>query len=169
MLHGTQIGKVSKDFLSEIRHISIVGRDSIKRVFKPRRLDPRPVAATHVASTQDAAQTQSFVPIPELEDRKPNLVHNSSPLENLPAEIRHYLLSRLDLEGLKALVSASPVYFQQYLQDREHLLCDCFETTMGSVAVDAGAVYQSGFDGFSKSHTPTNLMQLLQSYRDRRS
>lgn len=159
----------ARDFFIKIRPISRVGRDSFEQFFRPRGLDPRPVAATCVVPTQDVAQAESSVPIPEPEYHQPDLVHNNSPLENLPAEIRHHLLSRLDLEGPNALLLASPVYFQQYLQDREHLLCECFETTLGSVAVDADAVYQSGLGSFSKRRTPASLMQLLQSYRDRRS
>lgn len=57
----------------------------------------------HPKRTQDAVRTSSLV------------------LENLPAEIRRYLLLTLEYEALKALVHASPVYHQQYLLDRKHL------------------------------------------------
>lgn len=43
-------------------------------------------------------------------------------LEDFPAEIRRHILSMLELDELKVLVRASPVYHQQYLLDRRYLL-----------------------------------------------
>lgn len=72
----------------------------------------------------------------------------------------------MDLKGLKALVSASPVYFQQYLQDRQHLLCECLETTLGCVAIDACAVYQSGLVDFLRTRSYGSVTQFLEFYKD---
>ena len=72
------------------------------------------------------------------------LVHDDAPLESVPAEIRHHLLSILDFKGLKALIFASPIYLQQYLLDRERLLSECCERTLGNtnIIMDACAVYR---------------------------
>lgn len=76
------------------------------------------------------------------EAHQPKLVHDDAPLESVPAEIRHHLLSILDFEGLKALTFASPIYLQQYLLDREHLLSECRERKLGNtnIIMDACAV-----------------------------
>lgn len=100
------------------------------------------------------------------EDILPKLVANNAPLEIFPDEIEHHFLFKLDLEGLKALTFASPIYFLQYLFDRDHLLCKCLETTLGSVAVDACTVYQSGLVDFLITRTPKSVSQFLQSYKD---
>lgn len=132
--------------------------NGIKQFLTRRRPDPKPVAATpHIVSVQD-------MPVPPQDDQ-PKLAHNA-PLETLPAEIRHLLLSKLDPEALKALATASPVYLQQYMLDRYHLICECLETTLGSVAIDACAVYQSGSAEFSKTRDYRNVTQFLQYYKD---
>lgn len=71
-------------------------------------------AVTH-ASPQDIARSKTSIPEPLPED--PTL------LESLPAEIRRYILFTLEYEELKALIHASPIYHQQYLLDRQHILC----------------------------------------------
>ena len=94
--------------------------------------------------------------------------HNA-PLENLPPEIRDQLLSILELEELRALVHASPVFHQQYLH-RRFLLCKSLETTLRSATVDANAVYQTSLlAGFSDTRTSEKITQFLKSYQDRRS
>lgn len=136
----------------------------IKRPFKSRR----PATATPpVGSTQDIAQSEKSVPVPEPGDDQPKLVRDNAPLENFPAEIRHQLLSNLDFQGLRALISVSPVYLQQYLLDRKHLLTELCEKTLGSVTIDACAVYESGLVDFSKTRTPKSVTRLLQSYKNR--
>lgn len=62
-------------------------------------------------------------------------------LEEVPAELRRYILSMLDLEGLSALVHASRMIHKQYLLDRKYLLCSSIEVTLGSATVDACVVY----------------------------
>ena len=63
----------------------------------------------------------------------------NAPLESLPAEVRHHLLSFLDLSQLRSLVHASPVYHQQYLSGRTLLLCGLLKEMLGASAVDAWA------------------------------
>ena len=62
-------------------------------------------------------------------------------LEALPAEIRCQLLFMLEYEALKALVHASPIYHEQYLLDRYHLLYKCLETALGSPTMVADAFH----------------------------
>ena len=92
------------------------------------------------------------------------------PLENLPPEIRRQLLFILELEELRALVLASPVFHQQYLLDRKFLLCKSLEATLRSVTVDASAVCRTSFAAcFSDICTGGKITQFLKSYQDRRS
>lgn len=136
----------------------------IKRPFKSRR----PATATPpVGSTQNIAQSKKSITVPEPGDDQPKLVRDNALLEDFPAEIRHQLLSNLDFQGLRALVSASPVYIQQYLLDRKHQLTECGEKTLGSVTIDACAVYEPGLVDFSKTRTPESVTGILQSYKNR--
>lgn len=141
---------------------------NIKRLIRSRRPDPKSPATPHVAPEQSIAQPRPSVPEPVPEEPQDKLIRNSTPLENLPAEIRRHLLSTLDYEGLKALVHASSIYHQQYLLDRHHLLCKCLEATLGSNTTDACAVYQSGLVEFLKTRTEEIITQFLESYRNRR-
>lgn len=64
--------------------------------------------------------------------------------ESLPAKLRCQILSHiLDLEDLRALVLASPVFYQQYLLDRKALLRRALTSTLGNYLVDAYAVQRS--------------------------
>ena len=99
----------------------------------------------------------------------PSLIYDNAPFENFPAEIRRYLLSMLEYEGLKALVHASPVYHQQYLLDRQRLLCECLASILGGDTTDAYAVYRSGLVEFSTSRTEEEIAQFLEAYQGRRS
>lgn len=89
-------------------------------------------------------------------------------LEALPPEIRRHLLSTLDLEELKILVHASPVFHEQYLLDRRFLLCRCLENTLGSVAIDACAVYRTGSVEFARTRTSASIGQFLVTYGKQR-
>ncbi|KAK3944694.1 hypothetical protein QBC46DRAFT_404255 [Diplogelasinospora grovesii] len=93
----------------------------------------------------------------------------NAPLENLPPEIRLQLLFTLGLAELRALVSASPVFHQQYVLDRMSVLRRCLETTLRSVTADAFAVYQSGSPDFPKTHTNDMVAEFLESHQRRRS
>ncbi|KAG7289920.1 hypothetical protein NEMBOFW57_006297 [Staphylotrichum longicolle] len=66
-------------------------------------------------------------------------------LESLPAELRCHIIAHLahDLQGLNALVSASPVFYQQYLLNRKALLRTGLEAARGNLLVDAYAVEKS--------------------------
>ena len=70
-------------------------------------------------------------------------VRNYSTLERLPPEIRRYILSVLELPGLRTLVHASPTFHKQYLYDRGYLLRQSLGVTLGSVFIDAYAVQKS--------------------------
>ncbi|KAK3905426.1 hypothetical protein C8A05DRAFT_30772 [Staphylotrichum tortipilum] len=68
----------------------------------------------------------------------------TSTLERLPSELRRQILfSIADLEDLRALVLASPVYYQQHLLDRRALLEGALSRTLGSVLADSLAVQES--------------------------
>jgi hypothetical protein len=68
-----------------------------------------------------------------------------STLEALPAELRCHILSHLtgDLAGLRALVLASPVFYQQYRLDRPAFLRAALKAALGSFLVDAYVVQTS--------------------------
>lgn len=66
-----------------------------------------------------------------------------SPFESLPSEIRRQIPSILEIDSLRSLVQASPIYYHQYQLDCRLLLCQSLEVTLGSVAVEAYAVHKS--------------------------
>ncbi|CAN8097711.1 unnamed protein product [Discula destructiva] len=82
-----------------------------------------------------------------------------SGLEELPPEVRRYLLSVLDLARLEALVHASPVFHQQYLCDRRYLLCASIDVTLQSVALDAQAIQES-----EKCTAPDHFTGLVETW-----
>lgn len=112
-------------------------------------------AASYAASSEpDAEKSQGSPP------------RNDAPLENLPAEIRRYLLFTLNYEELKALINASPIYHQQYWLDRRGLRRSCVERTLGNISADAYAVYQSGMDDFIEACNPKSVAHLMDSYEE---
>lgn len=117
------------------------------------------------AATREKAQVDHVQPKAKVVQIDPRL---NAPLENLPPEVRRQILFALDLDGLKSLTHASPVYHQQFLLDRKPLLRDCLENTLRSAAIDAHAVYLSSSASFSNSRTNDSVAQFLQSYQDRR-
>ncbi|KAK3291496.1 uncharacterized protein B0H64DRAFT_409148 [Chaetomium fimeti] len=77
--------------------------------------------------------------------------------ESLPAELRCQILSYLDdLEDLRALAMASPVFYQQYLLDRRALLERILTATLGNSLADAYAVHTSDalYEDSSDHHHP---------------
>lgn len=91
---------------------------------------------------------------------------SSARLENLPADIRRYLLFTLDYEELKTLINASPIYHQQYLLNRQCLRHSCLERTLGYISADAYAVYESRMDDFLESRTLKSVTRLLDFYEE---
>ncbi|KAL2262529.1 hypothetical protein VTK26DRAFT_1059 [Humicola hyalothermophila] len=67
-----------------------------------------------------------------------------SRLENLPFELRLQVLSHIsDLDDLRALILASPVFYQQYYLDRKHVLSRVLISTLGSLLADGYSVRTS--------------------------
>lgn len=93
----------------------------------------------------------------------------NSQFENLPAELRRHILSMMELDSLNALVRASRVYFEQFREDHQNLLCQCLESTLGSVAADAYAVHQTSSKEFLNQRTPSKIREFLKSYHYLRS
>ncbi|EIT82871.1 hypothetical protein AO1008_10942 [Aspergillus oryzae 100-8] len=114
--------------------------------------DPTPAAtAGQVGSMQTPARGK-------LQKRVDcDILHRNAPVEDLPPEVRHHLLSMLELETL-----------WQYLSARRRLLCSGLETTLRSATSDACAVYQSRLVDFSHSRTKEKVNMFLQSYQDQR-
>ncbi|KAM0429332.1 hypothetical protein ACHAPT_006547 [Fusarium lateritium] len=84
-------------------------------------------------------------------------------VENLPPEVRHDLLTTLDLSSLRNLVHASPVYHRQYILGRRSILSLCLERTLGATVLDAYWVYQtarsSKFPNITSDETISNFRQ----------
>ncbi|PYH94055.1 hypothetical protein BO71DRAFT_354081 [Aspergillus ellipticus CBS 707.79] len=93
--------------------------------------------------------------------------HKASALEGLPPELQRHLLFTLELEELKSLVHASPIYHQQYLLDRRSLLSQYLETKLGIVTIEACVVHQSGRAGFLGKRTIESVIQMI-GYRQQR-
>ncbi|KAL5343436.1 hypothetical protein BJX70DRAFT_169383 [Aspergillus crustosus] len=90
-------------------------------------------------------------------------------LENLPLDICRRILYSSDLEGLRALVHASPVYHRAYLTGRHSILTNSFWKTLDIVFADAYAVHQSSSDIFVKRRSRRRVTQFLKNYKSYRS
>jgi hypothetical protein len=115
-------------------------------------------------------QTQIHRSFPELEELHSDLLINHGrpgrSLEDLPSELRRHLLLMLDLEELKNLVAASPVFHQQYLLDRRFILLNYLDMSLRSVAIDAVGAYRSGTSRFANRRTTKSVSQFLLCYKD---
>lgn len=90
--------------------------------------------------------------------------HTPITLESLPAELRHNIISLvLDIEDLKALVLASPVFHKQYLLDRKAFLRRALKAALGNVLVDAYAVHTSTLLRKQQQQPGHSLHQLEES------
>jgi hypothetical protein len=108
----------------------------------------------------------------ELEELHSELVINHGrpgcSLEDLPSELRCHLLLMLNLEDMKNLVAASPVFHQQYLLDRRFILLNYLDMSLRSVAIDAVSTYCSGTSRFANKRTTKSVSQFLLSYKGQR-
>ena len=114
-----------------------------KYVFDHRPAATSPVATAGTQPTGDTVAALNTTPKAVQIPRTDGPPH-SRRLETLPPEIRRYLLSTLDLSGLRGTVGASRVFHQQYRHDRTHILRESLETTLGTAYADAYAVFVSG-------------------------
>ncbi|UPL00537.1 hypothetical protein LCI18_011471 [Fusarium solani-melongenae] len=84
-------------------------------------------------------------------------------VENLPPEVRHEILTTLDLTSLRNVVHASPVFYRQYVLKRRSVLSRCLERTLGRTLLDAYWVYQtarsSKFPSITNDETIPNFRQ----------
>ena len=90
-------------------------------------------------------------------------------LESLPPELRLRVLASLGLDELRALIFASPVFYQQFLVGRRYLRCRCLETTLGVVAPDAYAVSLTMAPDFRRTRTKGTIKEFLNVYQDQHS
>ena len=100
----------------------------LKKLFKPNY---KSTTAPRVNSTRSISLYEASLPVPVPEGSQAKPARNKLLLENFPADIRRHFLFTLDYGGLRALVHASPVYHQQYLLDRQYLLCGCLRNSFG--------------------------------------
>lgn len=84
-------------------------------------------------------------------------------VEKLPPEVRHELLTTLDLSSLRNMVHASPVCYRQYVLERRSILSLCLERTLRKTVLDAYWVYQtarsSKFPSITSDETVSNFHQ----------
>ncbi|KAJ4312574.1 hypothetical protein N0V84_009857 [Fusarium piperis] len=92
-----------------------------------------------------------------------------SRLEQLPSELRRYLLARLNLDQVKALIKSSPTFYQQYRHDRRFILGSVLNKELGLLAVDAYAVHLTSSVKFDHAHLEDTAPELLKHYRRLRS
>ncbi|KAK3899646.1 hypothetical protein C8A05DRAFT_17951 [Staphylotrichum tortipilum] len=99
---------------------------------------------SHVSDSSRGTHPQTADSSPGVTGESHLAPDGSITLETLPAELRLHILRFVSQLGdLKALVRASPVFHQQYLLDRQHLLGNALRTTLGTVLVDAQALQRS--------------------------
>ncbi|KAL4906703.1 hypothetical protein BDW74DRAFT_177013 [Aspergillus multicolor] len=88
-----------------------------------------------------------------------------APVESLPPEVRRRILSMATLGGIKALVHASPVYYQQFRLDRQLLIRDPLVRTLGPIFIDAYTVYRSGTVDLRETRTSHTITSMRELYR----
>ncbi|KAL2015312.1 hypothetical protein VTK56DRAFT_5890 [Thermocarpiscus australiensis] len=116
-------------------------------------------AAIHMSQRAQPSSSHATQPTP-----------TASMLETLPSELRLQVISHIsDLHDLKALVLASPVFYQQYRLDRKHVLSQVLVSTLGSFLVDAHAVQRSATLYSPPRPLPLDAMrEFIQNYTLRR-
>ncbi|KAF2153405.1 hypothetical protein K461DRAFT_312788 [Myriangium duriaei CBS 260.36] len=87
-----------------------------------------------------------------------------SKFELLPAEVRRKVVRLLELEHLKRLVSASRIYYQQYLLDRKLILGQALSRALPGVMHDAVAVHQTMNFAFAPDHSRVEIERWLRGY-----
>lgn len=128
------------------------------------RLRRRKRPAKNATSTSPAAVAPLAAP-----------VQGPMKLETLPAELRCLILESIEeLEDLKALVFASPVYHAQYLYRRKWFLRRILQNTLGNgnVLADAYAAHASGLlrkNGRRSCTHPETLRLFMVQYVSHRS
>ncbi len=92
---------------------------------------------------------------------------SSSPLENLPAELRDQILSRIpDLPSLHSIVRASPVMHAQYRSNRDTLLRACLEREFDGFLVHAHACQMSRADHLGEAPAREVTTGFVEAYRE---
>lgn len=90
-------------------------------------------------------------------------------VEDLPPEVRHELLTTLDLSSLRNMVHASLVFYRQYVLECRSILSLCLERTLGRTVLDAYWVYQtarsSKFPSITNDETVSNFRQAYMHQR----
>ena len=117
-----------------------------------------PEGYIHMRTRHDIEQSNN-----EASFATPEKQTSTGGLESLPPEVRRLVLSTLELPELKLLVRASPVFHQQYLHDRRHILCKSLQRTLGSVTVDAYAVHLFTLQRRNRSR---NVAEFLRCYSE---
>lgn len=84
----------------------------------------------------------------------PTAMQHDAPIEALPAEIRRQILLSLDVEELRTLVRASPVFHQQYRLDRRFILYHRLESSLGRAVVEACVLHRATAIGSLPPNAP---------------
>ncbi|KAJ5868362.1 hypothetical protein N7534_002915 [Penicillium rubens] len=126
-------------------------RKSLKRLFsfKARRVVP-PNGNDNLPQVTETERASKVSQVPSL--------------ETLPAELRRHILLIVEIDSLKALVQASPIYFHQYQLDRKTILCGSLEATLGNALADAYAVQMSSSSKLAPPNNPEEAEDILQYY-----
>ncbi|KAI0137820.1 hypothetical protein F4776DRAFT_663395 [Hypoxylon sp. NC0597] len=92
----------------------------------------------------------------------------NAPLENLPPELRRQILSSLTLDSLNQLIRASPVFYQQYVQDRNRMICTCFCNTLGNSIIDALVAHSWSAPSLASTRSKAQVTDTLNRYQSLR-
>ena len=141
--------------------------------FSSSAADAVPRDRADLQTTHQAFSSPSLVPVSGESQNQalPFQQHydRDSRLERLPPELRDHVLSILDLDGLKALVQASPIYHSQYLSNRRHLLASCMDATLKTATVEAIVCYVSARLQFAEKYMPDAVLHCLDVYQARQA
>ncbi|PYI09540.1 hypothetical protein BO78DRAFT_459039 [Aspergillus sclerotiicarbonarius CBS 121057] len=139
----------------------------MKRTWRLSRSSaPDPTATAVDPATAPECSDQAPVPKRSQKQFVFNNPPRDVPMEALPPELRYHIMSMLELQGLQALVHASPAYHRQYLLDCKRLLAKCLDTTLQSVALEAHLVHKSGTVEFSNTRNREAVTKLLEVYQE---
>lgn len=137
-------------------------------------LTPQPFGFPHLSSllfgtTSPSHETFRFL-VADLDMETTHSTCTSDAMvDNLPPEVRHELLTTLDLSSLRNVVHASPVFYRQYFLERRSILSLCLERTLGRTVLDAYWVYQtarsSKFPSITNDETISNFRQAYMHQR----
>lgn len=144
---------------------------ALQTAFRTRSSPTNTSQYSSVSNRPSKANLPQVAKLPQVPGNEPDSKAPSihSLFESLPFEIRRHIPSTLDIDGLKRLVQASPIYYHQYQLDRRLLICQRLEVTLGIMTAEAYTVHKSSSMEVSSQRTAQGIKDFLAFYHTIRS